>query len=131
MALTPSSARQSIICATASFTYADLATGVETPAVQVPQGAIVLGGFLVIDTAFNSGTSDTLTVGDATTADRYKAAINGQSAALTALIPTGLEYTVQDSVTVTNTIVGAAPTAGAGRLVLYYIVDGRAAFSQG
>lgn len=113
--------RQLPLIAVQPFTFADFVSGTAKAAVEVPGGAEVIGGLLVIDTPFNSETSDTLKIGDSGDDDRYKAGINGQTAAATALVPTGYEYTTLSNVTLTWTGVGAAPTAGAGRLILQYV----------
>lgn len=123
-------ARQGIKVAIADFTFADFVSGTGKAAVKLPQNAIVVAGYLAISTAFDSVTSDTITVGDAAVANRYKAGINGQSAALTALVPTGFKTTAAGDVLITWTGVGTAPTAGAGRLVLQYIVTTRAESTQ-
>lgn len=131
------SGRQQVIAATADFKFSDLASGVYAPAVDVPGGAIVVGGHLAITEVFNSATDDKFSVGDQEGSD---AAVKTTYAALSAdiatpgaiaLVPTGKKYTKSGTVGVAWTGTGAAPTAGAGRLTVLYIVDGRAAFSQG
>lgn len=129
--------RQEVIAATADFTFADVASGTYAPAVDLPGNAIVVGGHLSIGTIFNSATDDKFSIGDkvgaaAATATTYAA----QSADITTpgaipIVPTGKKYTEPSTVGVVWTGTGAAPTAGAGRLVVLYIVDGRSAFSQG
>ena len=123
--------RQAELSVIQPFTFADFVSGADTPAVQVPGGAIVTGGDFIIDTAFDSTVSDTFTIGDATVGNRYGAAIDGQAAARTALVPTGFKYPTQDNVTLNWTGAGAAPTAGAGRLIMRYVVAGRAQTTQG
>lgn len=131
------SGRQGVIAATADFKFSDLASGVYAPAVDVPGGAIVVGGHLAITEVFNSATDDKFSIGDQEGSD---AAVKTTYAALSAdiatpgaiaLVPTGKKYTKSGTVGVAWTGTGAAPTAGAGRLTVLYIVDGRAAFSQG
>lgn len=137
MPITKKSGRQEVIAATADFTYADLTSGAYASAVDLPGNAIVVGGHLSITEIFNSGTDDKFSIGDkvgsaAATSTTYAA----QSADITApgavaVVPTGKKYAEPSSVGVVWTGSGAAPTAGAGRLTVLYIVDGRAAFSQG
>lgn len=137
MPITKKSGRQEVIAATADFTFADVVSGVYAPAVDLPGGAIVVGGHLAITTVFNSATDDKFSIGDqvgsaAATANTYAA----QSADVTApgavaIVPTGKKYAEPSTVGVVWTGTGAAPSAGAGRLVVLYIVDGRAAFSHG
>ncbi len=125
------SGRQEVIAATADFTFADVT------AVDLPVGAIVVGDHLAINTIFNSAMDDKFSIGDqaigsAAVATTYAA----QSSDIAApgpipIVPTGKKYSVPATVGVVWTGSGAAPTAGAGRLTVLYIVDGRAAFSQG
>ena len=131
MSITVDSGRQDLLVADVDFTYADFTSGSPAAAIEVPAGAVVVGGFIVIDTAFDSATSDTIIVGDGGDDNRYANAVNGASAALTALTITGYEYTETDNIDIQWTGVGAAPSAGAGRLVVHYYVDGRAAQNQG
>ncbi len=137
MTITKKSGRQEVIAATADFTFSDVTSGAYAAAVDVPAGAIVVGGHLAITTIFNSATDDKFSIGDkvgaAAAANTTYAA---QSAYITApgavaIVPTGKKYTAAATVGVVWTGTGAVPTAGAGRLTVLYIVDGRAAFSQG
>lgn len=132
MPITKNSARQELIVAHVDISYADLVSGTAANALDLPVNAIVVGGDVVVTTAFNSLTSDALVVGDVTTANRYLASTSIAAAGRTALVPTGFTVTsTQPSVRVTWTGVGTAPTAGALRLTVTYYVKGRAAFSMG
>lgn len=132
MAITKNAARQELVVAHVDISYADLVSGTAANAIDLPTNAVVVGGDVVVTTAFNSGTSDVITVGDVTTANRYLGSTSIASAARTALVPTGfVSTTTQPSVRVTWTAVGTAATAGALRLTVTYYVKGRAAFSQG
>lgn len=137
MPITKLSGRQEVIAATADFTYADLVSGAYAAAVDVPAGAIVVGGHLAITTIFNSATDDKFSIGDKVGAN---AAVNTTYAALSAditaagavpIVATGKKYSAAGTVGIAWTGTGTAPTAGAGKLTVLYIVDGRAAFSQG
>lgn len=124
--LKPSRARQYILSAEIAFTFAHTAdTAVAIPAVLLPFGAQVVGGAVVVDTAFNAGTSIVLDVGDATVANRYKNDVNLAATGVTALVPTGY---VSDggNINITPVIVGAAATVGAARLRVDYVIAGRA-----
>lgn len=131
------SGRQEVIAATADFTYADVTSGTYAAAVDLPGGAIVVGGHLAITTIFNSATTDQFSIGDKVGANAAAAATYAaQSADITApgavpIVATGKKYAEPSTVGVVWTGAGAAPSAGAGRLTVLYIVDGRAAFSQG
>ncbi len=116
-----------------NFTFADLGatTAFNNEAIGLPSGAIVRGGELVITTAFNS-TTNTLTVGDKTTANRYKSNIDAKTAALTSLVPTGelVDNANERVIVINSAFTGVAPTAGAGYLIIEYIETGRADFLQ-
>jgi hypothetical protein len=56
--------------------------------INLPYGAVVIGGDLVTETVFDTAGLD-IAVGDATTADRYLAATDVKAAGRTALVPTG------------------------------------------
>ena len=47
MTITKKSDRQEVIAATADFTFSDVTSGAYAAAVDVPAGAIVVGGHLV------------------------------------------------------------------------------------
>lgn len=56
--------------------------------INLPYGAVVVGGDVVTETTFDTAGWD-ITVGDATTADRYLASTDAKSAGRVALVPTG------------------------------------------
>ena len=133
MAITKNAGRQEVISAYVEFTYASIGTtAVAVAALDLPVGAIVVGGDIVVTTAWNTGTSAVLDVGDATSANRYANDVDLKTAGRTALVPTGFTHTSADNVLkVLPVYVGTAATAGAARLRVDYIVKGRSAFSQG
>lgn len=122
--------RQYPLVAYQEFTLAELTSGSNVPAIKLPAGSIVTGGMVVITTAFNSGTTDGLDIGDGTLATRYASvsdALNALSAGLyTALVPTGYQYTAVDTIDIKWTGAGTAATTGAGYLLVEYITEGRA-----
>jgi hypothetical protein len=128
MAATKNPNRQCPEVAICEFTYADLTSGSYDAMVDLPLGAIVVGGFLAITELFNSATTDKFSIGD----KRGDAAADvdtlaAQSADVTAvgraaeITPTGEEMTAASTVGVVWTGDGTAPTAGAGILVVEYI----------
>lgn len=128
--LNPVSGRQYPLVAEVAFDYTQLAdTGVAVPAVNLPYGAVVIGGGVVVETAFNTATSAVLDVGDAASGNRYKDDVNLKTVGYTALVPTGY---VSDGapLKLTPTLVGAAATAGKGRLIVMYAIKGRAHEAQ-
>ena len=120
------------VVAKVSFTYAELAEGVQAIA-QLPAGARVVGGQIVVDTAWDTGTSAALDIGDAADDDRYTSTqINLKTATgRTALTLTGYEYAETTDVIVTAASVGTAATAGEATIEIMYVVDGRGHEVQG
>lgn len=133
MTITKNTGRQEVVSAYVEFTFAAIpTTATAYPALDLPVGAIVVGGDLTVTTAWDTGTTATLAIGDATVSNRYLAATDLKTAARTALVPTGFTHTSVDNVLKGLTaLVGTAATAGAARLRVDYIVKGRTAFSQG
>jgi hypothetical protein len=131
--LTKNSGRQEVISAIVDFTFADApTTATAYDAIDLPVNAIVVGGDLVVTTAWNTATSATLAVGDVTTTNRYLAATDLKTVGRTPLVPTGFTHTsVENLLKGLTAFVGAAATAGAARLRVDYIVKGRARFSTG
>lgn len=118
--------RQYPLFAEVAFTFAQLAdTGVAVPVIKLPPGAMVVGGAVIVDQAFNTATSATLAVGDSTTAGRYKSGVDLKAAALTALVPTGYVSDGADLL-ITPTLSGAAATQGRARVQVQYVIQGRA-----
>lgn len=130
MPITKKTGRQKKVVATTDFTFADVASGVYAPAVDLPLGAIVTGGALCITELFNSATTDTFSIGSqgsgAAVATTYAAASADVTATgrAAAVVPTGVKTTESSTVGVVWTGVGAAPTAGKGTLIVEYIISG-------
>lgn len=138
MALTKVSGRQEVIAAVLPFAFADLAglSGVYNAAIDVPNKATVLSARIAMDVAFNSATSDTFSIGRKVGAAAalpvaYSAAAAIAAGAQQNGVMTGEKFTSPGSVGLTWTGVGAVPTAGSGRMIVEYVVEGRAGFSQG
>lgn len=129
------SGRQHLQHAEVEINYNDIVSGAAERAIDLPAGAILHGGDVVILTPFNSATSDVARVGDVTNNNRYASAdINLAAAAgtRTALTLTGyVATTTEPAVTFKWTGVGAAPSAGKVRLSVLYSVQGRVLHGQG
>src|SRR6478736_4011929 len=93
-ALRRNSGRQYVICAYLDIGFANFVSAADTPAIQVPAGAVITGGDVVVDTVWNSVTSDVVSVGDATTYNRYLSALTLQALGRTVIVPTGYIYLV-------------------------------------
>jgi hypothetical protein len=133
MAITLNANRQEVISGYVDITYDQVPTTATVyAALKMPVNAIVVGGDLVVTTAWNTATTATVDIGDVTTGNRYANDVDLKTAARTALTLTGFTITsTQPVINFTPTYVGTAATAGAARLTVNYIVKGRGAFSQG
>ncbi len=120
--------RQTLLVAEAVITAAEMnESGVAVAAIRLPVGAVVAGGAVIVDTAFDAATA-TVNVGDATAGNRYKGAVNVAALGLTSLVPTGY---VSDGKPVTVTPTFADPvTVGTLRLQVTYTINGRANEAQ-
>ncbi len=131
MPITKKSARQQVINAYVDINYSDITSGAAAAAIQLPANAVVLSGHIDTLTAFNSATSDVLSVGDSGSGTRYLSGSNIHGAGTANLTRTGYQYTTASDITVTWTGAGTAPSAGLVRLWISYVVLGREQFSQG
>jgi len=135
MAIPLNQGRQEVIAAQVILKFDEITddTGADEAAINLPAGATVVGGDIVVRTAFDSTTSEVLNVGDATDPNRYAAGVSIASA--TASYPLSLdlvkEYSVKTPITVAWTA-GATGTATAGEAILtvLYVEDGRSCFAQ-
>lgn len=110
---------------TQDFDYTELTTATAVALAKLPAGARVVGGGLLVETVWNSGSSDVLDLGDGADDDRYTSSqIDLTSLGFTALTLTYFKNTTTDWVDGTWTGVGAVPTTGAARLFVEYIIDG-------
>lgn len=138
MAITFKPGRQEPVAATVGFALADLTSGTAVPAVKLPEKARVLRVTLRIDTAFNSGTSDAMAIQSSEGTPKVYVNIAAGSGAVAAGVyasgtdaDVGFLNTVPVTIDVKWTGVGTAATTGAGTLIVEYVVDGKAEFTQG
>lgn len=129
--MTISASRQAPLVAIQDIAYDDFESAVAAAVSEIPGNGVVIGGFIVVDTAWNSVTSDTFILGDDDDDNRYLNAVDMQSTGVTELTITGYKHTTAEDLLATWTGVGTAPTAGAGRLVIEYVVEGRSQSTQG
>ncbi len=93
-------------------------------AINLPTGAIVIGGEVVTETAVTGSTAYNVSVGDADNATRYLSATDRLSAGRTALVPTGYVSNGGNiRITVAPTVADA--TAGKVTVRVEYIVRNR------
>lgn len=127
MTIAKNSGRQYPLATRVAFALADFgASGVAEAAVVLPSNAIVVGGYLQIVTAFDSGTSDSIEIGITADTDEYLTATDAQAIAVTALVPSAYKHVASDPVVLELTSVGTAATVGDGYLYIEYIIEDRA-----
>jgi hypothetical protein len=127
--------RQRGVIAEQVITFADFiaaGSGVALPAIDIPGDAIIDKVRVFVDTAFNSGTSDVVVVGDGNSTNRLVTSTSIQAAGSIVGVA-GAEcfpYIVPDTVDVIWTGVGTAPTAGSLRVIVFYHESKCADFTQ-
>lgn len=93
-------------------------------AINLPTGAIVIGGEVVTETAVSGSTAYNVSVGDSGSATRYLSATDRVAAGRTTLVPTGyVGNGEQIRVTVAPTVADA--TAGKVTVRVQYVVRNR------
>lgn len=102
-----------------TFTHA-----VVCQAINLPEGAVVIGGELVVETAGVGPTAYTVALGDSASATRYLGATSLLSAARTALTLTGFRTSENLRLTIASTVANA--TAGKATVRVLYEIPGRA-----
>lgn len=137
-ALKPSRTAQNVMEAEFTFSIGDTMTNTSGAAdafataaahafdvINLPVGAVVVGGEVVTETAFTGSTAYNVKVGDSGSDTRYLGTTDKTTAARTALVPTGYQGTGENiRLTVTPTV--ATATAGKITLRVQYVVTGRA-----
>lgn len=122
--------RQYPLIAVAEFDYDELPTGDNVEVVSLPPGAIVIGGFATSVVADNGGTSVVLDVGDEDDDDRYVTDLDIRTAAgVTEAFEStvlGRKYPSGGVITAKRVEGGTASSAGTVRIVVEYVIDGRA-----
>jgi len=109
------------------FTFDQLQDALTQAVAQMPGGAIVTSGHLMVTTAFTGAT--TALVGDSALPNRYTpTALDLKTNGLKPLTATG--YKVEQIQNLLLTL-DAKPTAGAGRLIVEYVEHGAGHFVQG
>lgn len=124
MAITKEGGRQWLQVAKVNFGFADLTDGAAEEAVTLHAGSGVIRASLTITEVFNSATSDTIALsGAGVTLGATDVTALGTTEA-TAFDSTVLA--VNDTVDVTWNGTGAAPTTGAGFVLVEVFTDGKA-----
>jgi|GEM_PF-1606355 hypothetical protein len=119
-------------CVSASFAYntSGIASGVST-GVIIPKGATITYAAVIVDTVFNGGTTNVVTVGyganlneifDASTSG--SSVTEGTAGVYTSAAALALRFTADQEVKVKYTQSGTAASTGAARLVIVYVEEG-------
>ena len=91
--------------------------------INLPVGAVVVGGSLTVETAFDTAGYD-VTVGDSGSENRYLTSTDVKATGLTALVPTGYRGTGQNiRITMSSDDVC---TTGKAHLRVEFVIDGKA-----
>lgn len=99
---------------------------------QVPDGAEVVGGNIVVTDTFDTTGTDTLSIGTPDSAARYMGATSLKAAARTAVVPTGYQHDVENNIVrLTRTPADSAATKGTVIVTLEYVVLGKSEWTQG
>jgi hypothetical protein len=126
MAITKDPNVQEVSSKFVTINLADVTTGVDYAAMDLPPNSVILSGTLYTTEAWNSTTSDVLDVGDSVSQNRYLNDGNIRAAAaLVPLVPTGFVHP-GGALTVRWVSGGGTPTTGKVRLQVSYAQIGKA-----
>lgn len=129
-------ARQCLATAIFTLLLADFIANDGVIDVPMPNGAQVLGGDVVVNDAFDGGTTDTIAVGTPDSAARYLAATSSKATGRTALTPTGYQHLSDVSqpappVRITRATTGTAATKGTVTVTVQYVKLDKAEWTEG
>lgn len=125
MTIAKNYARQDVKFAYVDINLADLVSGSDFEAIDLPPNSVVLSGQTITTEAWNSTSSDVLDVGDGDSQNRYLNDGNMRAlAARVPLVPTGY-ITNGNPLTLRWTSGGGTPTTGKVRLEVQYAQLGR------
>lgn len=93
--------------------------------INLPIGAVVIGGELIVETAGVGPTAYTVAIGHSGSGNALLAATDLKTAARTALTGLGLAFNDGKNVRITIASTVANATAGKFRVRLEYVIDGR------
>lgn len=92
--------------------------------INLPEGAVIVGGEIVVETAGVGPTAYTVSLGDSSSATRYANAVDLKTAARTALSLTGYRTSENLRLTIASTVANA--TAGKATVRVLYGIPNRA-----
>ena len=123
-------ARQFVVGASVPLAFADLAVAGDYFVTDLPSSAVVTGGWIFVDDAFDGGATMTVTVEDSAGAllQTLSGALDTSAVAKLDITVLGSALSKAGAVKITTS---ADLTQGAGFLYLEYIVQDRSQFSEG
>ncbi len=127
-------ARQYPLQTSVDIAFGDVPGAAEVAVLDLPPNAVVTNLIFAVDTSFSGGTTHDLDIGDASDPNRYGRVELDGAAGLSATQPVITGFKTTDSepqITVSPVHVGGDPTAGAARLIVEYIIEGRHNENQG
>ena len=99
---------------------------------DAPQNTILKNGDINVLTAFDSGTTDAITVGDDLVANRYLASTSVKATGVTALTPTGFKTDGHSpAFRITRTPSGTAATVGLLRFTCMFVTVNKTDWTEG
>lgn len=108
-----------------------IGTGIQD-LLDIPTGAVVVGGEIVVTEIWDSGTSAVVDVGDGDDPDRYTSSPVALTAlGRTALTLTGFKYTGEDTIDIDPVLVGADASQGQATIRVEYTIEDRGHETQG
>ena len=111
------------------FDYTDFASAALIAAIapKLPMGAMVLSTKVVVTTQFNGGASSTLSVGISGSTTKYANAVDIDAATgvVAGATATGIPLASEETLVLTPSANAIASTAGAGYIVIEYVVAGK------
>ena len=128
MAITINAGRQNLLYAVQEIDLATLGASGNYDAVELPSGAMFVSGALSVSVASDDSSTATLSIGVSGGAvDAYLAATNVKAIADTAITGGSLApLATATTLTVTPAFAGDDATVGTARVVVAYVIDGRA-----
>lgn len=97
---------------------------VDAYVLNLPEGAVVVGGDVVVETAGVGPTAYTVSLGDSGSATRYASAVDLKTAARTALTITGYRTTENLRLKIASTVANA--TAGKATVRVLFVLPNKA-----
>ena len=132
----PNDGRQYPLLGLADIAFGDNdpATGVESDAMELPSGATVIGGSVIVDVVSDAVTSDVVDIGDADDPNRYttSGAVDLKTLGATALdLSEFVSTDINHMISMTRVEVGGSKSQGSFRLQVQYMVADRSNENQG